>query len=185
MPLSPNLTQQQKDAITKTLMAQQSEDREICLLTITHPSFSNSDLPDGVLRISTDATQYLRDDEETLTPIYGTISNNKEYIYLPISATLPSSVNESPPTASFTISNVSREIAPYMLKIANEYPKLTVDVVLASSPDIAIMSYPSFDIQTASISADSVTVQIGMNIASSEPTPWLRFTPAAFPNVFD
>lgn len=185
MPLSPNLTEQQRDIVTKTLMAQESEDREICLLSITHPSFIGSDLPDGVLRISTDATQYLRDEPETLTPLYGTISNNKEFLYLPITATLPASTSETPPTAQFTISNVGREVAPYMLKIADEYPKLTIDVVLASAPDTVIQSWPTFDIQSVSINADSVTVQIGMNIASTEPTPWLRFTPASFPNVFD
>lgn len=187
MPLSPTLVQSEetRNAITKALMAQESEDREICLLSITHDSFANSDLPDGILRLSTDATTHLWDDEETLTPIYGTISNNKQYVYLPISATLPASTSETPPTASFSISNVSRYVAPYLLQITDQFPKLTIDVVLASNTDLIIQSWPTFDINNMSITADTLSVQIGLNIASSEPTPWLRFTPHAFPNVFD
>ena len=161
------------------LMAQESFDREICLLTITHPEF------DQTLYLSTDPTEYLMDDEDTRTPIYGTRSRGKEFIYLPITPTLPSSQTETPPAGSFSISNVSQLVAPYLLTINEKYPKITVEVVLASAPNEVTQIWPEFDLTTASIDATSADVQISMNTANSEPIPWMRVTPANFPNCFE
>lgn len=161
-----------------SLMAQETTEREICLLTITHPDF------DRTLYLSTDPTEYLFDEETTGTPVYGTKSRGRDYVYLPMSPTLPSSDSETPPTGTFSISNVSREIAPYLLVVNDEYPKITVEVVMASDPDTVTQIWPEFDLATASMNADTVDVQIGLNSANTEPVPWLRFVPAYFPNLF-
>lgn len=78
-----------------SLMAQETTEREICLLTITHPDF------DRTLYLSTDPTEYLFDEETTGTPVYGTKSRGRDYVYLPMSPTLPSSDSETPPTGTF------------------------------------------------------------------------------------
>lgn len=161
-----------------SVMAQETTEREICLLTITHPDF------DKTLYLSTDPTVYLFDDEDTGTPIYGTKSRGHDYVYLPITPTLPSADSETPPTASFSISNVSRTIAPYLLLVSEQYPKITVEVVMASDPNTVTQVWPEFEMTTASITADTVDVQIGLNSANTEPVPWLRFVPAYFPNLF-
>ena len=161
------------------VMAQESSDREICLLTITHPDF------DQTLYLSTDPTEYLYDEEETNTPIYGTVSRGHQFIFLPIQPTLPGSDSETPPVARFSISNVSRLIAPYLLMVNDKYPKVTLEIVMASDKDTVIQVYPEFDMMTATIDANTAEVQIGMNIASNEPCPWLRFIPSYFPNLFD
>lgn len=162
-----------------TLMAQETDDREVCLLTITHPEF------DQPILLSTDATEYLYDDPETYTPIYGTKSRGKVYIYIPIQPTLPSSDSETPPAGRFAISNVSRLVAPYLLTINEKYPRVTVEVVLASAPDLVTQVWPEFDLTTANIDASSAEVQISLNTANIEPVPWLRFVPSYFPNLFD
>lgn len=170
MPLSPNA----KIAI----MAQETMEREICLLTLTHPEFEEP------LYLSTDATTHLRDDEESGTPIYGTKSRGKEFIFLPIAPILPSSDSENPPAGRFSISNVSRLVAPYLLKVNDQYPRVTVEVVMASDPDTVNQVWPDFDLTSASIDATNVEVQVSLNTANTEPIPYLRFTPAHFPNLF-
>lgn len=170
MPLSPTAK--------IAMMSQETSEREICLLTITHPEF------DQPVYLSTDATQYLRDDEESGTPIYGTVSRGTEFIYVPISPVLPSSDSETPPAGRFSISNVSQIISPYLLMVNEYYPRITVEVVMASEPDTVTQVWPDFDLTSASIDASNVEVQISMNMVNSEPAPWLRFTPAHFPNLF-
>ena len=170
MPLSPS--------VKKTIMAQETDEREICLLTITHPEF------DQPVLLSTDPTQYLRDDEESKAPIYGTVSRGKEYIYVPITPTLPSSDSETPPAGKFSISNVSQTVAPYLLTINDSYPRVTIEVVMASDPDTVIQIWPEFDLTSSSIDASTAEVQVSLNSSNSEPIPWLRFVPAYFPNLF-
>lgn len=170
MPLSPS--------VKKTLMAQETDEREICLLTITHPEF------DSPVLLTTDPTEYLRDDEDSKSPIYGTVSRGKEFIYVPITPTLPSSDSENPPTGSFSISNVSQLVAPYLLTINDSYPRVTVEVVMASDPDTVIQIWPELDLTSTSIDASSAEVQVSLNASNVEPIPWLRFVPAYFPNLF-
>lgn len=170
MPLSPNAK--------IAMMAQETMEREICLLTITHPEF------DQPIYLSTDATMHLRDDEETGAPIYGTVSRGIEFIYVPISPVLPSSDSETPPAGRFSISNVSQVISPYLLMVSEHYPRITVEVVMSSDPDTVNQTWPEFDLTNASIDATSAEVQISMNMVNTEPSPWMRFTPAHFPNLF-
>lgn len=170
MPLSPS----HKIAV----MAQETAEREICLLTITHPDF------DAPVLLSTDPTEYLYSDEDTATPIYGTKSRGKTFTYVPIEPTLPSADSEAPPSGRFSISNVSQVVAPYLLAVNDEYPKITVEVVMASDPDSVTQVWPEFDLTTAAIDASKAEVQISLNSANTEPVPWLRFTPACFPNLF-
>lgn len=170
MPLSPNAK--------LSIMAQESDDREIALLTVTHPKFTQT------LYLSTDATQYLYDEEDTATPVYGTVSRGKEYIYLPIQATLPSSESDKAPAGSFSISNVSTILSQYLIVVDDDYPRVTVEIVLASDPDTVIQSWPEFELTTATLDATTATVQIAMPHTDNEPSPWLRLVPAYFPNAF-
>ena len=170
MPLSPNAK--------IAMMAQETTEREICLLTITHPEF------DQPVYLSTDATHYLRDDEESGTPIYGTKSRGKEFLFVPVSPVLPSSDSETPPAGRFSISNVSNIISPYLLMVNERYPRVTVEVVMASDPDTVNQTWPDFDLTSASIDASNAEIQISMNMFNAEPSPWMRFTPAHFPNLF-
>ena len=170
MPLSPK-------AVAAAL-APQTDEREICLLTITHPNWIEP------LRLSTDATVWLRNDPATGTPMYGTVSRGMTFEYLPIAPVYPDSRDESPPSGKISISNVSRLISPYILRIEDDYPRVTVEVVLASQPDIVDQIWPEMELTNATIDANNVEATIAMNSAQTEPMPWLRFVPAYFPNLF-
>lgn len=171
MPLSPR-------AVAAAL-APETDEREVYLITLTHESW------DAPIRLSTDQTVWLRNDERTGTPMYGTISRGELYEFVPISATLPDSRDESPPTSTLNISNVSRIVSPYLMMVDKKYPRVSIEVVLASEPDIVDQVWPELDLNAATMDANNVQVEMGMNIASNEPMPWLRFGAAYFPNCFE
>lgn len=170
MPLSPRAV--------AAVLAPQTDEREINLLTITHPQWAEP------LRLSTDPTVWLRNDPDTGTPMYGTISRGMTFEYVPIASVLPDSHEDSPPSGKVSISNVSRLVSPYLLTIEDEYPRVTVEVVLASQPDIVDQVWPEMELTNSSIDANNAEATIAMNTAEKEPLPWLRFVPAYFPNLF-
>lgn len=171
MPLSPR-------AVAAAL-APETDEREVYLITLTHESW------DAPIRLSTDQTVWLRNDERSGTPMYGTISRGEMYEYVPISASLPDSRDESPPVCSISISNVSRLVSPYLLMVDKKYPRASIEIVLASEPDIVDQTWPELDLNSGDMDANNVQIELGMNIASNEPMPWLRFVYAYFPNLYE
>jgi hypothetical protein len=67
--------------------------------------------------------------------------------------------------------------------VDREYPKITVEVVNSASPDVVDMQFPDLDLQTAQWTAETVEITIKSDIAANEPSPWLRFSLAYFPNL--
>ena len=170
MPLSPRAV--------AAVLAPQTDEREINLLTITHPQWAEP------LRLSTDPTVWLRNDQDTGTPMYGTISRGMTFEYVPIVPVLPDSREDSPPSGKVSISNVSRLVSPYLLTIEDEYPRVTVEVVLASQPDVVDQVWREMELVTSNIDVERSESTIAMNTAEKEPLPWLRFVPAYSPNLF-
>ena len=78
---------------------------------------------------------------------------------------------------------MTRELSPYLKMVDREYPKITVEGVNSASPDTVDMAFPDLDLQTAQWTADSVEITIKSDIAANEPSPWLRFSLAYFPNL--
>lgn len=159
-------------------LVQETSEREVCLLTITHPAWNEP------IRLSTDATEFLRFAGDG-SPMYGTVSRGQVFEFVPVQPILPDSHDEQPPQARVSIDNVSQLVAPYLRLVDDHIPRVTVEVVLASSPDIVDQTWPEMDLQQASIDASRAEVSLGMDIGSNEAIPWLRFIPAFFPNLFD
>lgn len=170
MALSPNAV--------AAAFEQETSEREVCLLTITHSAWTEP------VRLSTDATEFLRFADDG-SPMYGTVSRGETYEYVPVSAVLPDSHDEQAPQARISIDNVSQIVAPYLRMVDDVPPRVTVEVVLASSPDIVDQIWPEMELTQASIDASHAEVVLGMDIGSNEAVPWLRFIPAHFPNLFD
>lgn len=162
---------------TRAMMAQESGDTDIVLITITHSKWTQP------IYLSTHATEVLRLDENTFQPIFGTRSRNREYLYVPIQATVPNSTAESSPEAHLVVSNVSRELSPYLKIVDKENPRITIEIVNSSAPDVVDVCYPEMDLNSVSWDANTVDASIISNIGSNEPMPWLRFNLANFPNM--
>lgn len=169
MPLSPTTR--------RDIFKQESENTDVVLLTITHPAWK------APVRLSTHETKLWKIDKETATPIYGTYSRKKWFIYCPIQATLCNSTDEQAPEAKFVVSNVTRELAQYLKMVDREYPKITIEVVNSATPDVVDMLFPELDLETATWTADTVEIAVKSDIAATEPSPWLRFSLAYFPNL--
>jgi len=170
MPLSPSTV--------ASMMAQETDNADIVLLTITHPSWTEP------IYLSSDPTVFLRNDTETNLPIYGTISRGKEFLYIAMRAIAPDSRQETPPECKISIDNVSRYIAPYLVKTDRRTPKVTFEIVTTAFPDIVDTVYPEFDLSSVTINAQTVDASISLNTASQEPVPWLRFVQAYFYSLF-
>jgi len=169
MPLSPTTR--------RDILKQESETTDVVLLTIKHAKWTSP------IRLSTHETKLWKIDKETATPIYGTYSRKKWYLYVPLQASIPNSSAEQAPEGKFTISNVTREVSQYLKMVDQEYPKITVEVVNSATPDKVDMVFPDLDLATAHWNADTVEITVKSDIAASEPSPWLRFSLAYFPNL--
>lgn len=171
MPLSPTTKRE--------IFKQESETTDVVLITMNHPTWTEP------IRLSTHETQLLKEDQNTGVPIYGTISRKQKYWYVPIQASIPNSTNEQSPEGRFVISNVTREVSQYLKMVDREYPKIMIEVVNSASPDIVDMCFPELDLSTAQWNADTVEITVKSDIASNEPSPWLRFSLAYFPNLVE
>jgi hypothetical protein len=164
---------------TAAMMAQDTSDRDVVLITMTHESWIEP------VRLSTDPTEWLYNDADTGEPIMGTVSRSEQYLFVPISASLPTSSDESPPEGKVSFANVGRMVTPYLKMVDEKYPRITLEFVNAETPDEVEVSWPEMDLGSAEWDASMADVTIINNIASNEPMPWLRFVPAYFPNLFD
>ena len=169
MALSPRMV--------AAMMQPETEDTDIALITLTHSSWSTP------LRFSTHQTTWLYNDETTGEPIYGTSSRGNSFLYIPIQATLPNSSDEEAPTGKVILCNVQRIITPYLKTVSGTYPRMTLEIVNSATPDTVEKSYPELDLGDTTWNELTVEMQFKNNIASQEPCPWLRFSPAYFPNL--
>lgn len=163
---------------TAALMQQETGDSDIVLMTVSHESWDGQ-----VLRFSTHPTTLLRMDEATGLPIYGTVSRGNEYIYAPVQVSLPNSADEQPPEAHLIMSNVSRELSPYIKLVDKIPPKITMEVVNTATPDIVEMTFADLDFSTTTWDSSTIDIKVTNDTANSEPVPYLRFSLGYFQNM--
>jgi hypothetical protein len=145
----------------------------VILLTITH-----SDLPDP-LRLSSDPTTRLTTDPLT----YGTVSRGNQFLFLPFSAVLPDDKDEAPPQARIMIDNIDRELIP-ILRSTSTPAAVTIEMVLAGSPDVVEMAFAALDLVAADYDAAAITISLQMDAFITEPYPSDSLNPSNFPGLF-
>src|SRR5215207_529156 len=157
----------------EAIYAQETGQVPVALLTIDHESLS------APLLISSDPTTRLSTDPL----IYGTTSRGDDYLFLPFGITLPDDHEEAGPQAQITIDNVSREHISLIRSVATP-PTVTLELVLADSPDTVEIAFPSFDMTKADYTATSITIALTIDPLVTEPFPAHSFDPATFPGLF-
>lgn len=115
--------------------------------------------------------------------IYGVKSRGNEYIFLPVGITLPTDEDNNSPRCTLTINDVTRELTPIIRELKNP-PRVALELVLSSSPDIVEVSFYDFYITNISYNADAVTCTLEMVNFQLEPFPCYSFTPRFFPGLF-
>ncbi|MGN6549765.1 MAG: DUF1833 family protein [Pararhizobium sp.] len=157
------------DAFRRALFDEQTEEIPVVLMTITHPDLTE------VWRLSSDNAD-LFDAEQQLR---GTTSRGAQYSFLPMKVALPEEGDDAASVIQIVLDNVTEEITP-LLKSTITPATVTIEIVLASSPDLVEVAYPFFELASADVDAGSVTLSLTVDAMASEPFPCDNFTPSAF-----
>ena len=159
----------------RAMFAEDTGDYPILLVTITHSTLATP------IRVSSDPTTRLSVTDAEV--IYGTVSNGVSYPFLPFQISLPSDVEDSAPRAKISVDNVSRELTA-AVRALDSPPSVTIDLVMASTPNIIETTFPGFDL--SDIDGDVMTISgtLSIDLLVLEPFPAGVFTPGQFPGLF-
>jgi hypothetical protein len=154
--------------------SQSTDEVPVLLVTMEHDNLTEA------IRVSTDnADQFDVDGEITR----GTISNGENFIFYPMAITLPDDSEESVTSASLTIDNIDRTIMREIRQLTDS-PTITMQVVLASSPDTIEAEFDSFKFDSISADALTITGQLSLEHFYREPFPGTSMLPSNFPGMF-
>jgi len=115
--------------------------------------------------------------------VYGVVSNNNNFIFVPVEISLPSEEDNAAPKCSLVIHDVTRYLTPIIRDIQSP-PRVLIELVLTSTPDRVEASFSGFYISNITYNADSVTCELAMTDYAVEPFPCFTFTPQYFPGIF-
>ena len=156
----------------KAVFAQETTEAFICLLTISHPSFTQDVL------LTDDPTQLL-----PVAGVRGIISNGVEFLFLPFTFQLPAQNDSETAKATITIDNVSQEIIK-QVRSANSAVSLKIQIVLSSTPDVIDFEADNFQLNNVTYDALTVSGDLSLDYFDLEPYPAPSFTPSYFPGLF-
>ena len=154
--------------------AQSTSEIPVLLVTISHDNLS---VP---IRVSTDnADTFDVDGTETR----GTVSNGENFIFYPMQITLPDDSEESVTSANLVIDNIDRTIMQEIRQMTDS-PTVTMQLVLASSPDVVEAEFDNFKFDSISADALTITGQLSLGHFHREPFPGTSMLPSNFAGLF-
>lgn len=109
----------------------------------------------------------------------GTVSRGNNYVFTPLDIILPDDVEGTISQAQLSIDNVAREIMDEIRNMADS-PVITMEVVLASSPDSLEAVYSGFELVDVNANAIVITGTITLGNFLSEPYPGGTILPSNF-----
>jgi len=157
----------------RNLHAPTCEEVVALLIIITHPSLAEP------LRLSSDATVRLSDDP----PTYGTISNGETFIFVMMNLLIPDDSEDGPLSAQLQLENVEADAGPLLEPILGDV-QVTMQVVLASSPDFVEIEYAGLDLTSAQGGEGAITLSAGREDTALFTLPGDRMTRDRFPGLF-
>lgn len=177
-------------AALKAVFSPDSDSDLITLITIYDPSDNSvvARICDNYLqRITALDTELDKADldvaQTDTTEVYGVVSGGRNFIFLPLQITLPSEEEAQAPRCSIVINDVTRYLIPTIRSLSSP-PKVRIDLVLTSDPDVLQVSFTSFYINSFTYNANTVTAELTMINYDVEPFPIHNFTPKHFPGLF-
>lgn len=140
------------------MYAEHSEEIEIALVTITHPSL------DAPVRVSSDPTERL-----SVDPLrYGTKSRGAEYDFVLMSAIVPDDRKGTPPRVALIFENVGFDVVTVAQSFTNP-ATAAMELVLASAPDTVIQAYRGLRIVRCAFDDVTATFDLSREPFVSEP----------------
>lgn len=163
-------------ATTESLLASESGDALIFLITISHPDLA---VP---ARICTAALQRVEETDEDV--VYGLVSQGETFVHVPsVGITLPTDDDESPPAIGLSIDRYD-DVVDVVRSIGVDAPTVDVQMVLSATPDLLEAAWPEFDLQNVSIEQDVITGTLGQDMLETEPGCPYSFNPSSHPGLF-
>lgn len=142
---------------------QETEECPIVLLTITHDQ-----LPSPI-RVCNNGEDI--------------ISNGETFLACPFDIELPDDAEGKVPGAKLSIANVDRQIVNALRTITTR-AIVTLQVILASTPDVIEATYPELELIVADWNALTVSADLAWDALAGEPYPYLKMTPNTTAGVF-
>jgi len=143
--------------------AQRTDEVILLLLTITHPDM---EMP---IRVVND--------------LQSIMSRGNKFIAFPFEINLPEETSEQLSKVTLRIDNVDRLIV-YSLRTLSSAPEVTLEAILATSPDI--VEAGPFNMTLRDVKYDALVVEGTLYFEDllNEPYPGDSFVPAHFPGLF-
>lgn len=159
-------------AALAAMMAQETSEVFILLVTISHPSLTQPP------RIASDPFELL-----PVAGVRGVVSRGEEYVFMPFDITLPSEDETGASRAKLSIDNVGRELMQ-AVRSAGSSLAVDIEIVLSSDVDTPELQLKDFRLERVTYDAFTVSGDITMEYFDLEPFPSRRFTPSDFPGLF-
>ena len=146
----------------------------VMLLKIEHANLVDP------IRLSTDNKDSFVFEGET---VRGTISNGQNFVFMPMQITWPDDGEEAITQARIQIDNVHRDIL-LAVREMDEAPQVTLQVVLAASPDTIEAEAANMLFQDVDGDVLSVSAVLTRRHFFGEPYPGISMLPGNFPGMF-
>lgn len=111
------------------------------------------------------------------------VSQGYTWSAFPFEITMPSESDDQIPIMSLKIDAVDRQIITVVRNLQGP-PEVTLDIVLASQPDIVEATVQGFRMKSVSYNNLTVEAELRLEEILTEPFPQHAFTPALFPGLF-
>ena len=164
----------------RAMFSSETDENIIMLITIYDPN----DQSQVVFRFADNYTQRitsLTTDEEV---VYGVPSRGQDFVFLPMSVTLPGEEDTGTGACNLTLQYVTREAIELIRTELTQPTQVKIELVLSGSPNTVEASFPGFQITGATYNAETINFQLTMINYSREPFPCYSFVPMYFPGLF-
>lgn len=147
--------------VQKQIFAQESEDPFLTLVTLNATGFT--------ARLVNNSADVL--------------SRGNTFTAIPMTISLPVDDGQTARSFALEIDNVGRDLIQGIRSTTDKI-QVTIEMILASMPDVVQMSFSDFKVGTITYTATKITAQVVMdNFLAIEMTSE-RYTPAIYPGLF-
>lgn len=162
------------DNLKQAVYAQETDVAVIVLLTLSTP-----DLLDDIRVCNVPVEKF----DDLGDNVYGVVSNNQRYLFLPFDIELPQDDKTGAVSAKLTIDNVNRQIVQYARQTKKPI-NVNIQVVLSNNLDYVELESDDFKLSNVTYDGFSVSGNLTIDYLGLEPFPCGRFTPSGFKGLF-
>lgn len=111
-------------------------------------------------------------------------SRGQTFLPFAFRAQIPAEVDGQLPKVEIQIDAVDQSIIA-QLEVLQSPPTITLEVIMASAPDVVERGPWLFTIRSVSYNALTIRSELTYEQLTAEPFPYRRFTPSDFPGLFN